>query len=504
MVAPRLALVIAALLAGSVPVHGKCSKQPDKNTKNKFKSCKKLKSRNIWKEKAEQAAERAAELEEKVSVLEERNAVLEARCGETVPSVSPTLFSTASPTRSPPTCDTPCTSTALVKFLPPDGTNNFGISIDVAGDTMVVGAPSEKNSASSGAAYVISRQTSGMWVQTQRIVASDEAQRSYFSSDIAFDGNTLLIGSRGAGGYTGAAYIFTLQAGLWVETQKLTAADEAKNDDTAKDGQFGISVAVHGDMLVVGASHDDDAQGSAYIFSLEEGRTETRTWEQSAKLVAWDGAAYENFGDSVAVPRASSPFGDTLVVGAPYDDDRGSTSGSAYIFSLEEGGTETRTWEQSAKLVALDGAAYDFFGDSVAVSPGLVAVGAPCHEEGGSDAGAVYMYTLDTLGSWTQAQKLQASDKGTNAYFGRSVAASDGGTVVVGAPCYDCSNMVGSVYIFSCTAAGACTETNMLRAKDGADDAFGFSVAMSCDTVVIGAYRDDDQGKDSGSVYTFT
>merc|ERR1719469_938705 len=113
----------------------------------------------------------------------------------------------------------------------------------------------------------------------QRLVASDEAERGFFSSDIAFDGNTLLIGANGVGDTTGAAYTFTLQAGLWVETQKLTAADGAWGDN------FGISVAVHGDTLVVGAYRDQDRgfnTGSAYIFSLEEDGTGTKTWEQSA------------------------------------------------------------------------------------------------------------------------------------------------------------------------------------------------------------------------------
>mmetsp|Transcript_33744 Transcript_33744/g.66680 ORF Transcript_33744/g.66680 Transcript_33744/m.66680 type:complete len:506 (+) Transcript_33744:52-1569(+) len=444
----NLVPVITTLLAGSVSVHGRCHIQPDIDghvewpadkpeiPEHAFRGCKKLKSINIPPEV--KFIHDTAFYRTKINLLEvaasarQRVAELEDRCGERVPSISPSL--SISPTRTD-LCATPCTSTALVK-LSAASIENIAVagSIAVAGDALVVGSPYENGN--SGAAYLFSRQTTGAWVQTQRLVASDRDVYDYFSLDIAFDGNTLVIGSMGAGGTKGAAYVFTLQAGKLTETQKLTAVDGATGD------RFGNSVAVHGD---------------------------------------------------------------TLVVGAYGDDDRGFSSGSAYIFSLEEGGTETRTWEQSAKLVPLDGAAYDSFGDSVAVSPGLVAVGAPYHEEGGSNAGAVYMYTLDTLGSWTQAQKLQASDKGTNAYFGTSVAASDGGTVVVGAPCYDCSNGIGSVYIFSCTAAGACTETDVLRAVDGAAyDYFGGSISMSCDTIVVGANNDDDLVKYSGSVYTFT
>jgi len=132
-------------------------------------------------------------------------------------------------------CDTPCTSTALVKILPPANTEKFGRSVAISGDTLVVGDPW-----SFGAAYVFSRQTSGAWMQMQRLTASKQTD-FYFSSDIAFDGSTLLIGAYGGNSSPGAAYVFTLQAGRWVETQKLTAADRA-NDDS-----FGWNVAVHGE-----------------------------------------------------------------------------------------------------------------------------------------------------------------------------------------------------------------------------------------------------------------
>ena len=144
-----------------------------------------------------------------------------------------------------------------MKLLLPAGTKEFG-SIAVAGDTLVVGAPSNSTNTGYflGAAYVFSRKTSGAWEQMQRLVASD-AESDHFSSDIAFDGDTLLIGASGAAytnddGSAGAAYVFTLQAGLWRENQKLTAMDGVTGD------KFGYNVAIHGDTLVVGAVGDQE------------------------------------------------------------------------------------------------------------------------------------------------------------------------------------------------------------------------------------------------------
>jgi len=352
-------------------------------------------------------------LEVAASALQ-RVAELEDRCGER-------------PTRTD-LCATPCTSTALVKLPAPTGTRNSVESITVAGDTLVVGSTYENGN--SGAAYVFSRQTSGAWVQTQRLVASDGTSNDYFPLDIALDGNTLVIGSMDAGGNKGAAYVFTLQAGVWTETKKLMA-------DGAASDQFGLSVAVCGDTLVVGDFGYDDDVG-----------------------------------------------------------DLGSHSGSAYVFSLQRG-----AWMQSTKLLASDGATSDNFGWSVAVSPGLIAVGAPRHDH----AGAVYMYTPDASGSWTQAQKLKSSeDEGTNARFGYSLAAFDG-TVVIGMPYLDYL-LGGSVYVFSCTVAGVCAETDVLRAADEAPkDNFGVSIAISCSKIVVGAsLLHDNQGQNPGSVYTFS
>jgi len=120
---------------------------------------------------------------------------------------------------------------------------------------------------------------------------------------------------------SGSAYVFTRSAGVWTEQQKLTASDGATEEE------FGYSVAVGGDSAVIGAWMDNDngdESGSAYVFTRSEG-----VWTEQQKLIASDAAAFDHFGEAVAVA------GDTSVIGATRDDDNGSASGSAYVFSLE-------------------------------------------------------------------------------------------------------------------------------------------------------------------------
>jgi len=205
--------------------------------------------------------------------------------------------------------------------------------------------------------------------------------------------------------------VFTRTGATWTQQAKLTATDGAASDF------FGHAVAVDAGTIVVGAYWDDDKgdySGSAYVFTRTGG-----TWTQQAKLVPADGTADDWFGSSVAVD------GDTVVVGAHLDDDKGIDSGSVYVF-VRTGAT----WTQQAKLTAADGAADDRFGWAVAVDADTIVVGAYGDDDKGIDSGSVYVFTR-TGGTWTQQAKLTAPDGAANDYFGRAVAV-DAGTIVVG------------------------------------------------------------------------
>jgi hypothetical protein len=277
-----------------------------------------------------------------------------------------------------------------------------------------------------------------------------------------------------------AAIVFVSGASV-AQAATFSIEDKILAGDGAADDRFGSSVAIFGTTAIVGAQRDDDNgtnSGSAYLF-------DTTTGTQSAKLTASDGAASDNFGRSVDIS------GTTAIVGALFDDDNGTDSGSAYLF-------DTTTGTQSAKLTASDGAASDNFGRSVAVSGTTAIVGAQKDDDNGIDSGSAYLF--DTT-SGAQIAKLTASDAAESAEFGISVAIS-GTTAIVGAYRDDeISVDSGAAYLFDTTTGN---QIFKLTASDGAAfDEFGISVAISGTTAIVGAYRDDDNGFNSGSAYLF-
>jgi hypothetical protein len=270
---------------------------------------------------------------------------------------------------------------------------------------------------------------------------------------------------------------------------KLTADDGATAD------HFGGSVAISGDTVVVGAAYDEvganTSQGSAYVFTKNG-----TNWTQQAHLTAGDGAALDYFGTSVAIS------GDTVLVGADLDDVGANTSqGSAYVF-IRSGSN----WTQQAKLTANDGEPAGFFGSSVALSGDTALIGAPGQDAGmNASQGAAYVFTRSGA-AWTQQAKLTAGDGAGYDLFGSSVGLS-GNTAVVGAYYDDvgANSNQGSAYVFVRNAT-SWTEQAKLTASDGAaHDYFGISVAISDDTVLVGADYDDVGGNaDEGSAYVFT
>lgn len=261
-------------------------------------------------------------------------------------------------------------------------------------------------------------------------------------------------------------------------------------DDATPGDFFGWSVSIEGGTAVVGARGDDDAganSGSAYVFREIAG-----AWQEVAKLTADDAATGDSFGYSVSVD------GDTAVVGAWFDDDAGSASGSAYVFREVDG-----VWQQIAKLTANDGANGDRLGVSVSLSGNTTVVGAYRDDDAAGDSGSAYVFR-EIAGVWQQIAKLTANDAGASDFFGTSVTLN-GDTAVVGAlqGDNDVGTDSGSAYVFR-EVGGVWHQIAELAADDGAAaDFFGFSVSLSGNTAVIGALLDDDAGSDSGSAYVF-
>jgi len=270
----------------------------------------------------------------------------------------------------------------------------------------------------------------------------------------------------------------------WSEMAKKVAVDGESND------LFGRSVSVFGDYAVIGAYWDDTSggvdAGSAYVFK----RSGT-SWTQEAKLLASDSSANDYFGLSVSLS------GDYILIGAAT---KNMGVGAAYIF--KRSGT---SWTQEAKLLASDGSPNDHFGRSVSLSGDYALVGAYQYDvSGGVDAGSAYVFKRSGT-SWTQEAKLLASDGSGYDYFGTSLSIS-GDYAIVGAYWDDTSGGInsGSAYVFKRSGTSWTQEAKLLASDGSANDYFGYSVFVSEDYAVVGAYWDDTDGViNSGSAYVF-
>ena len=376
---------------------------------------------------------------------------------------------------------------AYLKASNTETIDGFSYSVAISGDTVVVGAHGEDSSASgvdgdqndnsapeSGAVYVFVRDGTS-WSQQAYLKASNTGAADNFGCSVAISGDTLVVGASyedsnasGVDGNqtddsaenAGAAYVFTRSGATWSQQAYLKASNTDAGD------YFGYSVAVSGDTLVVGAfgeasnasgvdgnQSDNSAyiSGAAYVFT----RSGT-TWSQQAYLKASNTGEFDKFGGSVAIS------GETLVVGANGEasnatgvngnqtDDSAENAGAAYVF-VRSG----MSWVQEAYLKASNTDWEDFFGETVAIYGDTVVVGAVGEDSWGrgvngdesnnsaTNSGAAYVFTRSGT-SWSQPaymQYLKASNTEANDSFGKSLAVSED-TVVVGA-LWEASNASG-------------------------------------------------------------
>jgi hypothetical protein len=376
--------------------------------------------------------------------------------------------------------------------------NHFGWSVAISGDTAVVGAPVANSGA--GAAYVFVKPVTG-WATTSAFTAKLSASGGAFGSSVAISGDTLVV----VAPQQSSAYVFVKPVGGWAMTSTFSAELTASDAGAG----FGSSVGISGDSVVVGAAlatvAANSEQGAAYVF-VKPSFGWMGALNETAKLTASDGAASDWFGYSVAIS------GDTVVVGTqPY------SAGAVYIFTKPGAGWATGT--ETAKLTASDGVAGDAFGFSVANSGDTVAVGAVFAKS----AGAAYVFVKPT-GGWATTSTFNAelvpSDGQLADYFGASVAV-DGDSVVVGNACFlfnfaipnihtkdTCGpTSTGAAYVFAKPGTGwtSGSESAKLTASDAsAAHDFGFSLAISGDTLLVGAaYADIASNSSQGGAYVF-
>ena len=365
--------------------------------------------------------------------------------------------------------------------------DNFGASISIRGDRIVVGAPGEGDPHNKGKVYLFER-GGGKWKVVATLVASDGEPNDQFGHSVAISGDRIVVGAPGdddKGFASGSAYIFERGATGWRQVIKLLAGDAAPGR------QFGQSVSISGDLVVIGSQLDDDSArspGSAYVFERNQGGPDK--WGPAAKLTASRGTRSNAFGSAVSIS------GDFVVVGAPGDSSAGLASGAAYVFQRKD-----NRWAEAAKLTASDTAAGDNFGGAVSIDGDKVIIGAPFGDSKADDSGAVYIFGQRD-GGWLQAAKLSAPDGAARHNFGSSVSIS-AGSVAVGAPHDDhTGSNAGSVYVFEQNSRDRWDYVTKLTAIAAAGgDSFGASVSISGGRVASGAPFDGRAGNNAGSAY---
>ena len=478
---------------------------------------------------------------------------------------------------------------AKLKASDSAGGDQFGASVAIQGDEVLIGAPDDDTyeGANSGSVYIFSRFGSA-WTEQQKLIASNAAAGDQFGFSLAMDADTAVVGANTddvdssitfvGGDDVGSAYIFTRTSGVWSEQTQLTASGAAS-------GQFGYSVAISGDAVIVGAPFNDFAGanqiGGVYVFLRQD-----ELWSELPRLLASNGVGGDQFGYAVAASGLTALAGANLA-------DVGSESDAGYVyyfdFDLDDdglfNGVETaqtgtdiynsdtdqdglfdgfevaqgfdplqfgdanldpdgdgldnlqeQTLGTSAIKVDTDGdginddvefalmtdpldandsplvqkktaqGAADFFGSRVAIEGDIAVISAPNNDVAAANAGAVYVYQRTGV-VWALHQTLFASDAAASDGFGDSVAISNA-TIVVGAGNNDDDGGSNSgsayVFVFSEVVQQWIEQAKLVAADASANDVFGSSVAISGETIIVGASGQGTQGNNAGAVYVYT
>lgn len=358
------------------------------------------------------------------------------------------------------------------------GATSFGRAVSVFSETLVVSTP---GTSLGGVIAIYSRQPEG-WRLDQEWVDPSVLPDGRIGLSVSHAGGVLVSGAYGAA----IAEVFEQDgSGVWSHAASLNC------QDGEIDGIVSLCVAAtDGSSVVVGAEYDHHPAetGAAYVFE----RVGPGQWQRVARLFASDARAGDYFGHAVAID------GDVLVVGAP--ELSNFQAGSAYVFERNASGAWLEVEKLWAPVTDLNA-----IGLSVGVYGETVLVGAPAATVDGGLKGAVYVYSRSHVGAWPLTQTLVPSDGEVADQFGWSVSL-DGDWAVIGArnDSHADSIIAGSAYLFHRDGDGVWREKFKLVADDDHDyDQFGHAVAISGNQVVVGAWKDNEVGRDAGAAYAF-
>ena len=363
----------------------------------------------------------------------------------------------------------------------------FGQSLARDGNRIVVGAYLEDQAATSGgAAYVFEKQ-SGVWVEIQKLMASDAETSDWFGWSVAIDGDVVLVGAPGEdekGSNAGAAYVFRFNGSTWVEEQKLIGGDAMPND------QFGYAVTLEGDHAAVGSPFHDDPlgdDGAVYYYHFQGA---IFGWLEDGKLIPIDAdTTMDYFGAALSMDN------DNLFVGAHGD---GANSGS--VFWFERSGNH---WIETQKILTATNDNWTNFGQSLDAEGDVLIVGAPLDDEFGSDSGVAYVFRRNGS-TYDFEVKLVPDLSQAFGWFGHAVAIS-GNSAVVGCPLNsEYLASCGLLYKFQYNGTVWAQEDRVVSATSASSDQVGTSVDMSGADFVVGAIFGDDGAAGAGAVYEGT
>jgi hypothetical protein len=357
----------------------------------------------------------------------------------------------------------------------PGFNDDFGFSVSVSGDNVLVGSRlDDTNGIDVGQVHLFNASTGAL---LRTFNAPTPAGADLFGSSVSVSGDNVLIGAMGDstnGVSVGQAHLFSAVTGTLLRTF---------NDPTpTSSDQFGVSVAIDGDNVLIGARLDDTNGvnvGQAYLFSASTG-TLLQTFDDPTP------SKDSEFGSSVSIS------GDNVLLGAFLDDTKGENVGQAYLFSASTG-TLLQTFDDPTPTDS------DQFGVSVAVEGNNVLIGAITDDTIGTNFSQAHLFNATT------GALLQTFNNPTplsNDEFGASVSI-DGDNVLIGGRADDTSGAnVGQAHLFSATTGALLQSFNDPTVT--ASDFFGISVSISDNNVVIGAFRDDTNGTNTGQVHLFT
>jgi len=383
----------------------------------------------------------------------------------------------------------------------------YGTAVAIDGDTIAVGAPADNTNNSPGYVHIRERNAGGPnnWGIIKTLSDTESIGIDGFGVELVLKNDTLLVGAHRGTGITvesGTVFIFERDYGgvnNWGLVARLQASDGAYGD------RFGWTFDITGDTVAVGARWDDHSggfdAGSVYIFERNEGGP--NNWGQVRKITASDPGSSDLFGVSLALQ------GNTLAIGAEGQDKNGNQTGLVYLLDRDAGGFDN--WGEVKFLSPRVAVVNDRFGADVAMADDLLAVSAP---QNSTVPGVVYLFKRheDGVNNWGQIAGLTSSDGESDDQFG-SYLDLDGNQMVIGASNGEgISSDVGVAYIFAQDELdqNLWYEKDKLVASDGEFfDEFGRRVGISGDTVVVGAFRDDDfcpqnPNCDSGAVYIYS